>query len=395
MKKVIYISNVNLEGTFLPGVILKIRGQEASFKNAGFKIDVLYPGENNTIVIQKHTGEKQMFKGGREVRPGGSVFSKISSHYQVSWHGSIDFTDCFATIAAENYDAIYLRFYLPGKDLIDFLEKIKKACPRLIVLLEYPTLNIKELFKSSLVRRVTYSINQRRIEKLNQLSDYFITLTKHKELFGKPAIFMANGLAMDDIKPVEVPLFNKEIILLGVTGDCAFYHGYDKILKGLSFYNNSNTGCKVKVKIISNPLSTYVDELRTMAEKLGISNLVTFELPKNRKELAIEYQRSHMGIGTLALHRINLMDNYSLKHREYAAFGLPFIMSKGDEFFENSPFVHTVERDDEPINIQQLVDFYLSLRQEHPSYPGDFRKSVEQQISWEAQLKNVFEVIRN
>ncbi|MBK6382064.1 MAG: hypothetical protein IPF69_01120 [Chitinophagaceae bacterium] len=46
-KKIIYISNINLDSNFLPGVINKIKGQELAFKNSGFEIDLLYPGNNN------------------------------------------------------------------------------------------------------------------------------------------------------------------------------------------------------------------------------------------------------------------------------------------------------------------------------------------------------------
>jgi glycosyltransferase involved in cell wall biosynthesis len=277
--------------------------------------------------------------------------------------------------------------------LIVFLKKIKEDCPNIIILLEYPTLNIKKLFRTSITRRISYFINRNRIERLNQLSDFFITLTKDKTLFGKPAIFMPNGIALDDIEPVPVPAFNNKIVLLGVASDCAFYHGFDKVIKGLSVYVKEKKHIKVVFKIVSSPLSRNVDYLKNLAKEFGVEDIVSFELPKSRLELAGEYKAVHIGMGTLALHRVGLMDNYSLKHREYAAFGLPFIMSRGDDQFENSLFVSTVERDEEPLDIQRVVDFYLSLRENHPSYPQEFRKSVEGVITWDAQMKNVFEVI--
>jgi glycosyltransferase involved in cell wall biosynthesis len=392
-KKILYISNVNLDGLFLPGVIHKIKGQEKAFKNEGYEIDLLYPGDNNAINIKKNNDEMLFFKGARTTYKGGGIFSKSIKHFQISWHGDIDFTDCLGAITAANYEAIYLRFYIPGKDLIGFLKKIKKACPNIIILLEYPTLNIKKLFRTSFTRRISYFINHNRIERLNQLSDFFITLTKDKTLFGKPAIFMPNGIALDDIQPVPVPAINDKIVLLGVASDCAFYHGFDKVIKGLSVYVKEKKLIKVVFRIVSSPLSRNVDYLKNLAKELGVEDDVSFELPKSRLELAGEYKAVHIGMGTLALHRVGLMDNYSLKHREYAAFGLPFIMSMGDDQFESSPFVLTVDRDDEPLDIQSVVDFYLSLRKNYPFYPQEFRKSVERVITWDAQMKNVFEVI--
>ncbi len=392
-KKILYISNVNLDGPFLPGVIHKIVGQEKAFKNGGFEIDSLYPGDNKIVTIKKSNGEKLIFKGSRDAYTKGSFFSKLIQHYQISHFGSIDFSNCFSAIENANYDVIYLRFYLPGKDLIVFLEKIKKACANIIILLEYPTLNIKNLFSTNIVRRISYFMNRNRVQRLNRLADYLITLTKDKSLFGKPAIFMANGIAVDDIKPVEAPPFSHQIVLLGVASDCAFYHGFDKVIKGLSIYKKREYKVVVSFRVISNPLSKNVDYLKSIVKELDVEDLVSFELPKTREELTDEYRKVHIGMGTLALHRINLQDNYSLKHLEYAAFGLPFIMSKGDEHFEGSPFVLTIERDEEPLDIKQIVDFYCSLRRKYPCYPQEFRKSVEGHITWEAQLTNVFATI--
>jgi hypothetical protein len=393
-KKVLYISNVEIEGHFLPGVINKIKGQEEAFRNAGFEIDLLYPASENKVIIKKHSGERVLFSGARDVYSSGSFFSKMKQHYQSSWYGSIDFAGCFNQISLSGYDAIYLRLFLPGKDLVTFLKKIKSECPQILILLEYPTAHIKKLFESSLVRRVTYWMNHWRIKKLNDLSDYIITLTTDKSLFGKPAIFMANGIALKEIKPVAPPFFDSHLILLGVASDCAFFHGFDKVIKGIAEYKNE-TGISVMFRVVTNPLSKNVGELKKLAEGLGAGDKVIFENSKSRTELAGEYEKVHMGIGTLALHRINLDDNYSLKHREYAAFGLPFIMSLGDSHFEQSPFVMTVERNDEALNIQQVIDFYKGIRAAYPNYTYSFRESAEKQITWEIQMKQVFSVINN
>lgn len=392
-KKVLYITNVNIEGKYLQGVILKIKGQLKAFNDNGFDADLLYAGNNQKIVLLTAKGERKEFKGARQVQPN-NFFTKLISHFKVARLGSINFQYCYDTIVNKGYDAVYLRFYLPGTGLIKFLTRFKKDRPSTKILLEYPTLNVTtEMKKRDWVGRITWFLNSNKVNRLNQKADYIITLTKDKTLFGKPAIFMANGIDLDAIFPVPVPILKNEIILLGVASDCAFYHGFDKVIKGISIYKKQGFEIVVSFKIISNPLSKNVDYLKNLVKELEVEDLVSFELPRTRAQLAEEYRIVHIGVGTLALHRINLMDNYSLKHREYAAFGLPFIMSKGDDYFEASPFVLTVERNDEPLDIQQVVDFYLSLRKDHPSYPGEFRKSVEGQITWDAQLKNVFDVI--
>lgn len=394
-KKVIYISNVNLEGLFLLGVVEKIRGQLFAFRNSEFEIDVLYPRSDGTVIIETNDGQKKIYNGSREKFSGNGIISKAIRHSKVTFFGSINFKYCQEDILKAGYTAVYLRFFLPGSDLIRFLINLKKKSSDTILLLEYPTLNVKTLYQTDLARRVSFFFNQKKINRLNELSDYIITLTRHSELFGKPALFMPNGIALSEIKPVTVPAFTNQLVILGVASDINFYHGFDKVIKGLSLYAKNNSQVKVLLRLISNPLSKNLAELRALARDSGVEELVSFESPKTRAELAAVYQQVHLGMGTLALHRVGLTDNYSLKHREYAAFGLPFIMSKGDFHFEHSPFVLVEERNEEPLDIQRIVTFYTSLRNRYPDYPQEFRKSVEHLITWEAQMKEVFDVINN
>lgn len=393
-KKILYITNVNLDGKFLPGVVSKIKGQLKAMGSNHYETYILYTGDKRELVFQKDNKRIKTYKGARQVNPESGFFSKLMDHLRVSWLGSINFSDCYSDLVKERFDAIYLRFYLPGSGLIKFLQRVKKDCPSTLLLLEYPTLNVlTEMKKRDMVSRVNYYLNRNKIAKLNSSVDHIVTLTKDKRLFGKPAIHMPNGIALEGINPVGVPPFSNKMILIGVTSDCAFYHGFDKVIEGMAEYKKTGGQTEIFFRIISNPLSTHVTQLKDLARELNVQDHVSFEMPKTREELAFEYSKAHLGIGTLALHRIGLMDNYSLKHREYAAFGLPFIMSKGDDHFEASPFVLTVERNDEPLDIQQVIDFYVTLTGNHPGYPQEFRSSVEDKITWMAQMKNVFEAI--
>ncbi len=393
-RKVLYISNVNLNGPFLLGVVEKIKGQLAAFSRAGFSIDNISPEDKGSIVLKKSNGSLEIYKGSRSVFSGKGFFSKLIQHFKVIWFGSLNFTSCESKIITEKYDAVYLRFFLPGKDLITLLKRIKKDSPNTVLFLEYPTLSVEALFKTDLIRRISFLLNRSRIKIMNSLSDYIITLTKDEYLFGKPALFMANGIELSRISPINPPCDAERVIILGVASDCAFYHGFDRVIKGLAKYKNTGGSTQVLFRIISNPLSRNMGELKALVNDLKVEDMVSFELPKIREELAKEYNHVHIGMGTLALHRIGLRDNYSLKHREYAAFGLPFVMSEGDDHFEDSPFVFKVERDESPLEIQAVVDFYKSVCSKYPNYSKAFRSSIENIITWEAQMKNVFEAIK-
>lgn len=394
-KKILYISNVDLSGKFIPGVVEKIRGQRAAFQRNDFIVDLLYPTNDGAVYIEYANGTKKKYNGARPFYTEKGLFHKLILHLRLAWFGSINFAHCIDDVQKEKYEGIYLRFYLPGRDLIKFISKVKSVNKELLLLLEYPTLNVKEILKTDLARRVSYIINSGRIRRLHKLSDYIITLTKDRELFGRPALFMPNGLDLSNIAVLPPPDFKDSLVLLGVASDCAHYHGYDKIIKGIYQYKKSGAGVKVSFRIISSLLGHNIVYLRNLVDELNLKNEVEFLDAMPRQELAAQYREVHLGVGTLALHRVGMMDNFSLKHREYAAFGLPFVMSKGDDVFENSPYVMTVERDEEPLNITKLVEFYLNIRKSDSGYPASFRKSMEKTITWDAQLTEVFRVFRN
>lgn len=394
-KKILYISNVDLSGRFIPGVVEKIKGQAAAFRRNGFVMDLLYPTNEGVLVIEKADGSILTFKGANPFYTNKGLIHKLFLHLRLAWMGNINFKYCEETVIASAYDGFYLRFYLPGHGLIRFLKKIKSKKKKTRLLLEYPTLNVKQIIKNDLARRVSYFFNEGRIRKLNRFADYIVTLTKDKELFGRPAVFMPNGLDLTSINVLKKPDLVNTVVLLGVASDCAHYHGYDKIIKGLYAYKKSGLMPAVHFRIVSSLLGHNIEYLRNLTLEYGLENEVVFLDSMDRKELAKQYQEVHIGVGTLALHRVGLMDNYSLKHREYAAFGLPFIMSKGDDVFEQSPFVMTVERDEEPINIQALVEFYKGIYEMKSEYTSAFRASMANRITWDAQLKDVFKIFRD
>lgn len=392
-KKILYISNVDLSGKFIPGVVEKIRGQAAAFRRAGFVLDLLYPTNDGVIYIETDQGQKKRYKGARPFYAKSGLLRKMLLHLRLAWYGSISFKDCENEILSEEYDGIYLRFYIPGSDLINFLERVRRHNKNILVLLEYPTLNIKQVLKGDWVRKFSYYINASRIEKLNKLADYIVTLTKDKTLFGKPAIFMANGFESGKISVLQPQTSADPFIILGVASDCAHYHGYDKVISGMTAYYRSNPARKVYFRIVSSLLGYNISALRKLVDENNLTPYVQFCGTMDRIGLEKQYQQAHVGMGTLALHRVGLLDNYSLKHREYAAFGLPFIMSKGDDVFEDSSFVLTVERDEQPLDISGILSFFDKLMSDYPDYPRAFRQFADERISWDTQLKNVFNVI--
>ena len=98
-----------------------------------------------------------------------------------------------------------------------------------------------------------------------------------------------------------------------------------------------------------------------------------------------------MGVASLARHRSQISKIKTLKNREYAARGIPFVYSETDEDFDRMPYIMKAPADDSPINIQSLVDFW----QTHPFIPAEIRNSIEPALSWTQQMQKITDVVNS
>jgi hypothetical protein len=105
---------------------------------------------------------------------------------------------------------------------------------------------------------------------------------------------------------------------------------------------------------------------------------------KHGKKLDCLFEKCDFGIGSLGRHRVGIDKIKTLKNREYAARGIPFIYSETDSDFDTRPYVLKAPADETPIDINNIVSFYHSIS----FLPKDIRGSI-MSLSWENQMKNV------
>ena len=89
-------------------------------------------------------------------------------------------------------------------------------------------------------------------------------------------------------------------------------------------------------------------------------------------------------IGSLGRHRSGITAIKTLKNREYATRGIPFIYSEQDSDFDHQPYVLKAVPDESPINVQAILDFFDS----HHFNSQDIRNTVTH-LSWNYQMKKV------
>ena len=95
-------------------------------------------------------------------------------------------------------------------------------------------------------------------------------------------------------------------------------------------------------------------------------------------------------VGSLGRHRSGITSIKTLKNREYAVRGIPFIYSENDADFDKMPYVLKVPADESPIDINRILD-YLDTQEISPQ---QIRNSILH-LSWRNQMGKVIDNIIN
>ena len=125
-----------------------------------------------------------------------------------------------------------------------------------------------------------------------------------------------------------------------------------------------------------------------LMEKYDIKEHVIFHGQLFGDELDAVFNQCQFAIGSLARHRSGIINIKTLKNREYATRGIPFIYSEQDSDFDSQSYAIKAPADESPINIQQIIDFVDSFTM----MPTDIRQTVEH-LSWKIQMQHVIDAV--
>ena len=298
--------------------------------------------------------------------------------------------DCIFRYVVENgIQLVYARCdHNTTPFLINLYRKLKQQGVR--VLLEIPTYPYDQEYKglSANYQRVLF-IDKCLRRWMATYIDKIVTFSNDKTIFGRPTIRIANGIDFDSVplkKPSQAPA--KELHLIAVA-TIHPWHGFDRAIAGLANYygGNSQPEIAVRLHIVGLGVPHVIDHYRQLVSGNRIETRVTFHGPLFGDALDTVFDQCQMGIGSLAHHRCGITHLRSLKNREYAARGLPFVYSEIDDDFEQMPYILKVPANETPLDIPALIAFEQSVT----LLPEEIRSSIEQTLSWRIQMKHVIE----
>ena len=233
------------------------------------------------------------------------------------------------------------------------------------------------------------------IDKLyrNQLASYMnaiVTFSDEQQIFGQRTIRISNGVDFDTLPLHQPPLLQERaggeaLHLIGVA-EVHPWHGFDRVLTGLGEYYQKGGTEQVVFHIVGGVSERMMQEFRAIMEQYHIADKVIFHGKLFGEALDEVFSRCQFAIGSLARHRSGISSIKTLKNREYAARGIPFIYSEEDSDFDQQPYVLKAPADESPIDIAGIIRFLDS----HQEQPADIRRSVEC-LSWKTQMQRVLD----
>lgn len=215
--------------------------------------------------------------------------------------------------------------------------------------------------------------------------DKIVTFSNHTTIFGRPTISIANGMDFDAV-PLKANLHpeDRKLHLIAVA-TIHPWHGFDRAIRGLA--KQPLLHQDVVLHIVGQGIPAIMNEYHQLVTENHLEESVIFHGPLFGKALDDIFNQCQLGIGSLARHRSGITHLRSLKNREYAARGIPFVYSEIDDDFEEMPYIMKISADESPLNIQKIVDFHHSVS----LTPEEIRASILEKLSWKTQMKHVIE----
>ncbi len=297
----------------------------------------------------------------------------------------IDYAPILTYIKQERISFIYIRSdHNANPFSIHFVKQLRNR--GITVVMEIPTYPYDQEY-STFTKKCSLFIDKLFRKRLAKQLNAVVTFSNEPKIFGQQTIRISNGINFESIK-VKQYRDNKseELHLIGVA-EIHYWHGFDRVVAGLADYYKSgkqNT-CRIYFHIVG--------EFSGERERMEILPLITENRLKSYvilhgklfgTSLDEIFDQANVGIGSLARHRSGITYIKTLKNREYAARGIPFIYSETDEDFEGMPYIMKVPADESPINIESLLNFYRKKIWN----PIEIRESVTH-LSWKNQMQKV------
>ncbi|UKK52937.1 glycosyltransferase family 1 protein [Prevotella sp. E2-28] len=375
---------------------------------------LVYHGFSNVSGISKkiHYQVKGLKENGHEVHLCSYGFSEnghrcrfidedVLADYGTGWKAGLrqrtEYTSLFHYCQQKGIEFVYARCFQNANPwLIQFFRRLRQVGIHAVT--EIPTYPYDQEFDGfEWKMRMGLKIDQLFRHRLYRYMDALVTFSDADVIFGQRTIRISNGVDFDSIPlhQPSVPPQPSELHLIGVA-EVHEWHGFDRVIAGIGEYNkmmrqgNTDASIPVYFHIVGDVHPHLMNTaFKPLMDKYGLQKQIIFHGALFGDELTNVFNNCQFAIGSLGRHRSGITAIKTLKNREYATRGIPFIYSEQDSDFDQRPYVLKAPADESPVNVQQIIDFVASNR----LTPAEIRSTVEH-LSWKIQMQTVLSEIK-
>ena len=353
------------------GISKKISYQVDALKKCGMDVHLCYMDEKDT--------KKRIIDGKIIADYGNGILSKILKR--------TDFSAISNYVKENKIDFVYIRSnHNANLFTINMVKKMKAYGAK--VVMEIPTYPYDKEYKAQGISRQIFQDKIFRYQLAKHL-DAIVTFSDYDKIFGQRTIRISNGIDFDNVKMKScINDTSKELNLIGVA-EIHEWHGFDRIVKGLADYYSKPQEYIVRFHVVGYFFSSDIEnEFKSIISDNRMEDYVILYGKKHGEELDMIFDKCDFGVGSLGRHRVGIDKIKTLKNREYAARGIPFIYSETDSDFDSKPYVLKAPSNELAININDITNFYHSLT----IPPIEIRESIKE-LSWKYQMEKVINSI--
>lgn len=356
------------------GISKKIHYQVKGLKENGYDVRLCY------YAVNKENGHRCRLVDDEVIKDYGTG----------AWAGirqRMDYDCIYDYCVREGIELVYARCFMNATPwLIRFFKRLHKAGIHAVT--EIPTYPYDSEYtkETNWNMLLEFWIDKTFRKRLYKYMDAMVTFSDAQEIFGQKTINISNGVDFDSIPLHHFQPVDNAIHLIGVA-EVHTWHGYDRLVAGIGEYHGD---IPVYFHIVGGVHPFHMNKyfIPLLEKYPAIKDKIVFHGTMFGDQLTEVFNQCQFAIGSLGRHRSGITVIKTLKNREYATRGIPFIFSEQDSDFDHQPYVLKAPADETPIDIQRIIDFmgHFSMK------PEDIRKTVEH-LQWKYQMKTVVDSV--
>ena len=322
----------------------------------------------------------------------GQVIEDYGTGMMAGLRQRLSYGSVYDYCVSEGIRLVYARCFQNASPwLIRFFRRLRQAGIHAVT--EIPTYPYDQEFQSfEWKMRMELHADQLFRRRLYKEMDAVVTFSDATEIFGQRTIRISNGVDFDSIKLNENDNGNengkwngRELHLIGVA-EVHPWHGFDRVMTGMGEYRGD---VPVFFHVVGGVHPNHMkNTFAPIIERYHLHDKVIFHGQLFGEALDDVFRQCQFAIGSLGRHRSGITVIKTLKNREYATRGIPFIYSEQDSDFDRQPYVLKAPADESSVDIQSIVDFMRQFTMK----PREIRQSVEH-LTWKIQMRRVVDAI--